>query len=392
MSELSIKHTSIFSKNLEAFDNPDIRYIINQGGSRSSKSYSILQLLIYKCLTISECKISIIRKSFPTLRGSILKDLIDILQSLNLYSEKNHNKTENIYRFGNGSYIELFSLDDSQKLRGRKRDIAFINECNEIDLEEFLQIDMRTTDKIIMDFNPSDLENYIDDYIKKPNAILIKSTYKDNTFLTKGIINTIEDLINVDINYYKIYCLGEKPTSNARIYSHFKQYTNIPKDEHILRTIYGLDFGFTHPTALCEITITQDYKYYIKELIYQSGLTTSDLIIEMQKLNINGLIYCDSARTDTIEELNRNGFNCKSSNKFVKEGIDYIKSKSINIYYESINILKEFKTYSWKTNGEKITEDVVKINDDILDAIRYGIYTDYKSISQSSFDFYVYGK
>jgi len=391
MSELELRTTNIFTKNLEAFENTDIRYIINQGGSRSSKTYSILQLLIYKCLVIPNYKISIIRKSFPALRGSVYKDFIDILTDLKIYDEKYHNKTENIYRFFNNSYVEFFSLDDSQKLRGRKRDVAYCNESNELDLEEFLQIDMRTSDKIIMDFNPSDIDSYIDDYIKKPNAILIKSTYKDNSFLTKGIIQTIEDLINVDYNYYLIYNLGEKPTSNARIYNHFKQYTDDPKKEDIKKVIYGCDVGFTNPSTLVQVIITKDDKYYCRELIYQKGLTTNDLIKEFNKFNIGtNPIYCDSAAASTIEDLKRSGYNAKSSNKFVKEGIDFIKSKQMFIHYESVNIIKEIKTYSWKTRDETILEEVVKIADHGLDGIRYCCFTDYKSPSSESFDFYVY--
>ena len=182
--ELEIQHTSVFTNNLEAINNPDIRFIINQGGSRSSKTYSLCQLLIVISLTKVKT-ISIIRKSFPSLRGSIMRDFFEIMRELNIYNEKNHNKTENYYKFDNGSMIEFFSADDEQKLRGRKRDILFCNEANELNFEEYVQLNLRTTEKLIFDYNPSDSHHFLYDLISKENSQLIKSTYKDNLLVTK---------------------------------------------------------------------------------------------------------------------------------------------------------------------------------------------------------------
>jgi len=390
--ELNIRHTSVFTKNLQAFENDNKRYIINCGSSRSSKSVSIIQLLIYKCLTTPNISISVIRKTFPSLRATVLRDFKDMMETLGIWNENSLNKTEYIYKFANGSYIEFFSVDDSFKIRGRKRDIVFINESNEFELEEFVQVDLRTTSKVIMDYNPSDVEIWIDDYIKKETSEYIHSTYKDNTFLQQSIVDTIESLIEVDENYYRIYALGEKSISNNRIYTHIKSYNIEPKKDDILKTIYGLDFGYVHATCLVEVIITKNYEYYIKQLIYKTGLTTAALIKEVKSLSLSSVIYADSARPDTIKEMCDNGINVKSSAKDVRDGIDYIKSKKVYIHYESIDLLKEVKSYSWKTRGETILEEVVKIQDEGVDSFRYAIYTDYKRPSSDTFDFYVYGK
>jgi len=322
--------------------------------------------------------VSIVRKSFPSLRGSILRDFIDILKDLEVYKESSHNKTEQVYHFDNDSYIEFFSCDDEQKLRGRKRDILYCNEGNEISFDEFNQLVLRTSGKVFIDFNPSDTEHWIYDLLKQDNVTLIKSTYKDNPFLPKDQVDYIENLINVDENYYKIYALGEKPTSSSRIYTHFKQYID---EVETADFSYGLDFGYNHPTCLVKCMYNGN-KVYVKELIYKSGLTTTDLINEMKGLGLDTskYMYCDSARPEIIEELRRNGFSrATGANKNVKQGIDKVKSMEVYIHYESINLWKEFRLYSWKTNKEQVIDEPVKLNDDGMDAMRYAIFSHIKS-------------
>ena len=372
--ELDIKHTNVLSRTLDSMRDSNVRFIFQQGGSRSSKTYSICQMLIVWCLTNPNTGVSIIRKSFPTLRASIMRDFFNIMKELSLYEEGNHSKTEHIYHFKNGSWVEFFSIDDEQKVRGRKRDILFCNEGNEIEFDEFHQLVMRTSGKVIVDYNPSDTEHWIYDIINQDNSVLIKSTYKDNPFLTTDQVEYIENLINVDENYYKIYALGERPTSQSRVYSHFKQYVDDVSYEDYC---YGMDFGFNHPTSLI-LTNFKDNKVFVKELIYKSGLTTSDLIRMMLELNIDKSkpIYCDSARPEVIEEIRRAGFyKATLSNKSVKEGIDKIKSMEVFVHIESVNVWKEYRLYSWRTHKNVILDEPIKENDDAMDAIRYAIYS-----------------
>lgn len=377
MSELTIQHTNVFTRSLDAY-NDKFRFQIHQGGSRSSKTYSILQLLIYLCLT-QKLTVSIVRKSFPSLRGSAMRDCISILQELKLYSEKNHHKTEHLYKFSNGSVIEFFAADSEQKLRGRKRDIAYCNEANELSFEEFNQLNMRTSRCLIMDFNPSDNEHWLYKLAEEPKSILIKSSYKDNVFLEQSLIDEIENLIKTDENYYKIYCLGERPTATTRIYTHFKQYIELPKDDKGKNKIddycYGLDFGYNHPIALIKVYYS-DEVVYIEELLYESKLTSEDLVRRMKELVFDTKpIYADYARPEIIEDLRRNGFNIKEAKKEVKAGIDTVKTSNIFIHHESINTLKESRLYSWKSKGELVLDEPIKMNDDSMDAIRYALHT-----------------
>ena len=370
--KLELKTTTVFSKSKEALYNDEIRFIIEQGGSRSSKTYSICQLLIIYALTTPNKIISIIRKSFPSLRGSVMRDFFEIMKELNIYSESKHNKSENLYTFDTGTIIEFFSVDDEQKLRGRKRDILWINEANEINFEEYTQLNLRTTEKLIFDFNPSDNFHWLYDLISREESILIVSTYKDNPFLTKSQVTEIENLINVDESYYRIYALGEKGTGKTTIYTHYKMYEEEPECKEIL---YGLDFGYNHPTSLVQCQFL-DNKIWVRELIYRSGLTTTDLINEMKSLNLNlrKEIICDSARPEIIEELKRNGFMAKGAIKEVKAGIDTVKSSELFIHKSSLNLLKELSSYKWKTNGDIVLDEPVKVFDDAVDALRYAAH------------------
>ncbi len=379
--EIQIEHTKVFNDNLTEYEQGK-RFIINQGGSRSSKTYSIVQLLIYLCLTNPNLQVSIVRKSFPSLRGSVLKDFLEIMTNLGIYDENLHNKTSQIYYFTNGAQLEFFSIDLAQKVRGRKRDICYCNEANELDFDDFQQLSLRTSKCLFIDFNPSDSEHWLYELLKDERSVLLKSTYKDNNFLAPEIVNEIENLINVDENYYKIYALGERPISSTRIYSHFRQYVDQPQVDDYC---YGLDLGYNHSTALIKVMFVGDF-IYCQEIIYENKLTSSDLINKINQ-SISGdrkPIYVDSARPDIVEELRRIGYNTYSASKQVKEGIDFIKSKQIYIDIESVNLWREYKLYSWKSKGNLIFDEPIKLNDDGLDAMRYGIFT-YKKKSFNNF-------
>lgn len=377
--ELEIKHTNVLTRNFDALNTKDIRFVINQGGSRSSKTYSICQMLIVYCLTNPGKMVSIIRKSFPALRSSVMRDFIEVMKDLNIYKTSEHHKTENMYNFNNGSSVEFFSVDDEQKLRGRKRDVLWANEANELNFDEFNQLNMRTTDKLIFDFNPSDNEHWLYELMNRDNSTLIKSTYTDNPFLSDEQIKEIEHLISVDENYYKIYALGEKPTPTTRIYTHFKQYTTLP--EKIDDIVYGADWGFNHPTALVKVYIS-DGKAYVEELLYKSHLTSSDIVSEFIKAGVDKskYIYSDYARPEIIEDLKRAGYNMKDSNKEVREGINTLKQMEIFIKHDSVNLWREFRMYSWKTKGEQVLDEPVKVYDDALDALRYALHSSKKKV------------
>jgi phage terminase large subunit len=365
---MEIKSTVIFEKNYAALNDQYIRFVINEGGSRSSKTYSLCQLVIIYCLQNNNKVVSIIRKTFPALRATVLRDFIEILKELNIYSVEDHNKSEHIYTFPNGSIVEFFSVDDEQKIRGRKRDIAWCNEANELYFDDFTQLNMRTESKLIFDYNPSESTSWLYE-LPTEESILIKSTYKDNPFLPQSIRSQIEDLKRTDEALYQIYALGEKAISKSNIYSNWSFIPHRPA--RFVNYVYGLDFGYNHPTALMRVYWC-DNDIYIEPVIYESYLTTPMLIDKMQSFNIEKTvtIVADYARPEIIAELNNAGYDVQNANKVVKKGIDNIKTFGV-LCQDDKALKKEYENYKWKKVGDMITDEPVKMFDDAMDAIRY---------------------
>lgn len=367
---MEINSTVIFEKNYTALQDDSIRFIINEGGSRSSKTYSLCQMIIVYSLQNRGKVTSIIRKTFPALRATVMRDFLEIMKDMDLYDVNAHNKSEHIYSFTNGSIVEFFSVDDEQKIRGRKRDLAWCNEANELFYDDFTQLNMRTEGKLIFDYNPSESASWLYD-LPKEESILIKSTYRDNPFLPDSIRRQIEDLKRTDESLYQIYALGEKAISKSNIYSNWTFVLHRPS--RFTQFIYGIDFGFNHPTALVRI-YWHEKDIFIEPVIYESYLTTSDLLDRFEQLGIekNADIVADYARPEIIAELNNNGYNVMNANKSVKKGIDNVKTFGIYCQ-EHEGLKKEYQNYKWKKIGDQIIDEPVKLWDDAMDATRYAV-------------------
>lgn len=368
---MKVKTTKIFHQTIQS----NKRIVINEGSSRSSKTYSTMQVLIQLALQETGQVFTIVRKTLPSLKATAMKDFFEVLNKYGIYDDDHHNKSTNTYSL-HGNEIEFISVDDYSKVKGRKRKYLFMNEANEFLYNDFVQLSMRTTGTIFMDYNPSHDENHwIEEKIKTRDDVeVFRSTYKDNPFLNKETINEIERLKDTDPNLWRIYGLGLMGIASARIYQHFQLCDELPEAGE---TFYGLDFGFNHPTALVEIREYDD-AYYVDELIYASGMTNNDLIEKMRDLEVKRgkYLFCDSAEPNRIEEIKRAGFNAHLSDKDVRKGIDTIKSKKIYITKRSVNLQKEYRGYSWKTTADgAILDEPVRINDDALCAMRYGVHT-----------------
>lgn len=358
-------------------DRSDKRITIEQGGSRSGKTYNILMWLIFGYATKNIDKtITICRKTFPALRASSMRDFFEILKKYDLYKEGNHNKSNSEYLL-NGNLFEFISLDQPQKVRGRKRNVLYINEANELYFEDWQQLILRTTDKAILDYNPSDEFHFIYDKIKpREDAEFYITTYKDNPFLDKETVNEIERLKTVDENYWNIYGLGLVGSSQALIFR-INECNSIPDDAKFLS--YGMDFGYTNdPTTLVGI-YQQGDNIFLKELIFETKLTNRDID---EKLKLNNIerkeIFADSAEPKSIEELYRMGWNIKPATKgqgSVNIGIDMMKRYNLYVTKDSINMIKEFRNYKWQQdkNGNVLNVPVDMFNHTI-DAVRYGLY------------------
>lgn len=368
--------TNVVWKHLETSKK---RIIIEQGGSRSGKTYNILMWIVFGyCLRNKNKIISICRKTFPALRTSALRDFLEILKTHELYKEEDHNKTSSEYKL-NGNLIEFISLDSPTKVRGRKRDLLFINEANELYWEDWNQLIFRTIGRVILDYNPSDEFHWIYDKVKtREDADFFKTTYKNNKFLEESIVKEIERLQYTDENYWRIYGLGEIGQSKSTIFD-FREIETIPENAKFISL--GMDFGFSNdPSVLCKIYL-HDTNIYCEELFYRTGMTNRDIHNELLSLGIDRRdeIFADSAEPKTIDELHRFGWNIKRSTKgrdSINIGIDMLKRYTIHITKKSQNAIKEFRNYKWKEdrNGNILNQPEDKFNH-FCDSLRYGVYT-----------------
>jgi phage terminase large subunit len=355
----------------------DKRIIVEQGGTRSGKTYNILLWLIFYYTERNTAKtITICRKSFPSLRASVMRDFFDILRNHDLYREEYHNKSSHEYHL-NGNLVEFISLDQPQKIRGRKRNLLYINEANELFYEDWQQLIFRTDGRIILDYNPSESFHWIyDRVIPREDCDFYQTTYRDNPFLDERIKNEIERLKETDEDYWRIYGLGERGMSRATIFQFGT--SEIPQEAKLLS--YGLDFGFTNdPSAIVAIYQHGD-NLYLDELLYRTGMTNRDLHHHLQSLGLDRRdeIFADSAEPKSIEELHRFGWNVKPTAKgqdSINAGIDILKRHKLFATARSNNLIKELQNYKWTEdkNGNLLNKPIDVMNH-ALDAARYAVY------------------
>jgi phage terminase large subunit len=375
MKEVTVRYTKVFEWNLEAYKAKSYRVIANQGSTRSGKTYSISQLLALYIPIKEKVTISVVSPSLPHLKRGARRDILQILEDAQIYSDEAFNKTDNVYHYPNGSYIEFFGAEDAGKVRGPGRDILYINEANLLPHSIYQQLALRTKQTIFLDFNPVDEASWVYDVADKEGNKLIHSTYKNNPFLPKEQVAEIESLRDADENMWKVFGLGERGKSQEIIYTHWKQGP-FKEDSEV---VYGLDFGYSVPTALIKVGF-KDNQTYAHEMLYETRLTTSDLIEKMKALDIrkSDEIFCDAAEPKTIEELVRAGYNAKPAEKDVYAGIQKVKSQPLTVTPESTNLIKEIRSYKWKTDKDgKVhpDESPVKMWDHGCDAMRYAIFT-----------------
>jgi phage terminase large subunit len=369
-----VKATPVFYANLEAYHGK-WPIICNEGGSRSSKSYSIVQLLITIACKHPQQRISIVSHSLPHIKRGAYRDFKTIMEDWGMWDDSAFSFTDFIYRFKNGSYIELFGLEDEGKARGPGRDILFINEANLIRKTLFDQLAMRTTGKIFLDWNPADFVSWVYEVSDNPNNKRIHSTYLHNLGnLSQMQIDIIEGYKNLPDDFmWKVYGLGERGAAKEIIYTQWQITDELPEGGDIF---YGLDFGYVHPLALVKICHYQGANY-VKQLLYKTGLTPSEISKEVKDhISDRKPVYCDAAEPKSIEELYRSGINAQAANKEVWAGILKVKSYPLFVHKDSKDIIRELQSYKWrKDKNDNVIDEPVKENDDGLDAMRYAIFT-----------------
>jgi phage terminase large subunit len=349
---------------------------IIQGGSSASKTYSILAVLIDKATRIAGLEISVVAESIPHLRRGALKDFLKILKWTNRFNDEQFNKSLLTYNFKNGSVFEFFSADDSSKLRGARRDILYINECNNVTFESYNELSIRTKKEVFLDFNPAN-EFWVHTELKdEPDADFIILTYKDNEALDNSIVEQIEknhekaSTSTYWANWWRVYGLGEIGMLEGVIFSNWKQIDSIPSDARLIGI--GLDFGYTNdPTAAVEV-YTWNGKRILNELVYRTGMINSDIA---KILPDSCPIYADSSEPKSIEEIRRYGKTIKGVTKgkdSINFGIQIMQSQEYLVTSNSVNLIKELRGYIWDTDktGVRLNKPI-DFNNHSIDAIRY---------------------
>lgn len=380
------KHTSAIKK-LRKLKK---RTKIIPGGTSAGKTYGILPVLIDRAAKTPLLEISVVSESIPHLRKGALKDFLKIMKATGRYVDKNYNRTLLTYTFANGSYIEFFSADQEDKVRGPRRNILYINECNNIDFETYHQLAIRTSHEIWLDFNPSNEFWVYTELQDDPDVEWLTLTYKDNEALADSIVREIEkarlkayydpdgdinDEKNIKNtfwdNWWKVYGLGLLGSLEGVIFSNWKQIPSIPTGARLIGS--GMDFGFTNdPTTVIDI-YEWEGKRILDERCYRTGLLNAQIV---EYVNNSVDTYADSADPKSIAELNTLG--CKrvlpaqKGPDSIVYGIQIMQGQEYLVTQGSTNLIKELRTYCWeKDKAGKATNKPIDAFNHAIDAVRY---------------------
>ena len=382
------KFLSFFNENEDKVE--EILY----GGSGGSKSHSTCQHLVETLFNNQDIAILITRKTGPALRATTWRMIREILDADGYIRDKDYtmNLTSMEIRvIGTNSFMLFTSVDEPQKLKSSSYNIVYIEEITEFTQDDvfFLRNTLRRPRKdgrvnqLVMTFNPIDINHWVwQNLVIKANpatTAIIHSTHWDNPFLPDTYRKDLEHLAEQDENFYRVYCLGEPGILEHTIYRNYTifPFPDCPKSERF----YGIDFGFNNPSFIGEFW-ESDQVPYVRELLYESRLTNTQLIDRMNAMGLNKdcPYYCDSAEPARIQELKDAGYNSIAADKSVKDGIDYVKRRKLHIDPESTNIISEIRSYSYRKKGDQILDEPVKFRDHAMDGSRYALYTHSKTL------------
>lgn len=374
--KINFKVTSVYLKNAASTK----RVVINRGGTRSSKTFSLAQLFVKELFEGDNKVLTVARKTFAALRDTAMRDILEILYEHGLYEHVTHNKTERTLRYGT-NMLEFVSLYDAYRVRGRKRTHLWLNEANECTYDDWLQLIFRTSQRAYLDFNPDDINHWINTELEqrrradKGDVEVIVSSYKDNDYLAGELVKEVEFLSRGDPEYWKIFGTGEYGKVQGLVLPEHETVEAIPEEAR--HVAFGLDFGYSNSaTALVEVKRLGD-NIYVNELVYGTMMTNTDIIARLRELNIKPReeIICDSADPKAVEELYRAGFNAKPAGKgpdSVLFSLDVLRRYRLHVAAPSVNLLKELRNYRWQTdkNGNMLNHPINRLNH-AIDALRY---------------------
>lgn len=357
------------------------RVRIVQGGTSSSKTFSILPMLITYASNNANAEISVVSESIPHLKRGAIRDFLKIMDWTGNMVQSRWNKSSLTYTFYNGSFIEFFSADQPDKLRGARRDVLFINECNNINFESYQQLAIRTRKFIYLDYNPTSEFWVHTELMNDVDSEHIILTYKDNEALPESIVNEIEKAKEKALtsdywsNWWRVYGLGEVGHVDGLIFTNWNIVDSIPESAKYLGS--GMDFGFTNdPTALIDL-YQMNGELWVNQSIYETQLT-NPMIAERIKLNSlyhQKNIIADSSEPKSIAELQSMGIRVQPAKKgqgSVNHGIDILQRQKINVTSTSLELIKEFRAYKWdKDKAGKSLNDPIDYMNHGMDALRY---------------------
>ena len=346
-----------------------------QGGTSASKTISILLYLIDRAQSDTKpTTTSVVSESFPHLKRGAIKDFLDIMTAHNYFVDNRWNKTDCTYTFETGSKIEFFSADQPGKVRGPRRDRLFINEANNVPYETFDQLEVRTKEFIILDWNPvQEFWAYDEVIAKRKDVDHITLTYKDNEALDKAIVESIETRKDRK-QWWKVYGEGQLGEAEGKVYKDWEIIDELPHTARLER--YGLDFGYSNdPTAIIAIYYHQG-GYILDEVCYQKGLSNkqiSDLLNNQPPM----LVIADSAEPKSIDEIKMHGINIIATEKgkdSVNNGIQLVQDQRVSMTKRSVNLIKEYRNYMWEVDKDgKIINVPSPIWNHCMDALRYAL-------------------
>lgn len=380
--------TNVFKLNLGEFVKPDVRTIVNKGGTRSSKTWSILQLLYVIALKSKRPRtISVVSESLPHLKRGCIRDFENMLKADELWSEDAWNATDKIYRV-NGCEIEFFGADSPGKVLGAARDILFINECINVPFDVYRQLATRTREKVLLDYNPL-YEFWVDaKVLPSADARLVHSTYKDNEMLTVAQITEIEYQGSIDENYRRVYILGETGSYEGLVIQNWDIVGEMPSD--FKKEFIGLDFGYSAPTAIEHIRLSGG-EVWIDEIAYERGMTNGAIASRIKDAGLGHVtVIADCQEPKSIKELQNAGLQVEPSEKgkdSVRLGIQIMNRYKKHYTKRSLGSIDENRKYRYKMNPNgDYTGEPVKEFDHAKDAERY-VFLKYLGDVVPNFDF-----
>lgn len=366
---------------------------IVQGGSSASKTFSILAILINEAASNPGLEISVVSESIPHLKRGAMKDFIKIMKATNRYHDPHWNRTDFKYTFGNKSYIEFFSVDSEAKVRGARRHKIYINEANNISYETAHQLIIRTTEDVYVDFNPTSEFWAHTELLQEDDSELLVLNYTHNEALSETIIKEFENArekaktSDYWANWVKVYVDGEVGILEGAIYQNWQITEDWPDDLEILG--YGLDWGFSNDaTALVEIG-RYDGKLYLKELLYEKGLTNKELAEVIKSFDIKRMIWADSAEPKSIQELHNYGIwimGAKKGKDSINFGINLLQNYDMMVCKDSVNLINEFRKYVWQKDKDGKALNIPKDKDNhLMDALRYFAVSELQNKIQNNY-------